>query len=85
MVQSLDSGAEITIMDVELFWRVAAVAELKRSQLIGFLRHDCKDFSLDGHISASKIAITIYVNLDAANQLLLGEGVCTGNKHHSLC
>lgn len=82
----IDSGAEITIINGKLFGKVAAVAWLKRSQLKPPDRipktYDRKAFTLDGRVELDvcfngiTMRTPIYIKLDAADQLLLGEGVC---------
>ena len=79
----IDSGAEISIINGKLFRKIAAVARLKRSQLKPPDQipktYDRKVFQLDGRLDLD-IGLTmrtpVYVKLDAADQLLLGEGVC---------
>ena len=82
----VDSGAEITIINGKLFGRIAAVARLKKSRLKPADRvprtYDRKTFTLDGRLDLDicfdgvTMRTPIYVKLDAADQLLLGEGVC---------
>ena len=82
----VDSGAEITIINGKLFGRIAAVARLKKSRLKLADRvprtYDRKTFTLDGRLDLDicfdgvTMRTPIYVKLDAADQLLLGEGVC---------
>ena len=80
------SGAEITIMNGRLFAKVAAVARLKKSQLKPPDRvpktYDRRVFPLDGRLDLDisfdgiTMQTPIYIKNDAADQLLLGEGVC---------
>ena len=82
----VDSGAEITIMNRRFFAKVAAVARLKKSQLkppdrvpkTYYRRVFTLDGRLDLNISFDGITMQtpIYIKIDAADQLLLGEGVC---------
>ena len=82
----VNSGAEITIINGKLFGRIAAVARLKKSRLKLADRvprtYDRKTFTLDGRLDLDicfdgvTMRTPIYVKLDAADQLLLGEGVC---------
>ena len=82
----VDSGAEITIMNGKLLERIAAVTRLKKSRLKPADRiprtYDRKIFTLDGRLDLDvcfngvTMNTPIYVKLDAADQLLLGEGVC---------
>ena len=82
----VDSGAEITIMNGKLFARTAAVARLKKSQLKPPDRipktYDRRVFSLDGRVDLDisfngiTMRTPIYIKVEAADKLLLGEGVC---------
>ena len=82
----IDSGADITIMGGDLFRRVAAAAQLRRSSLKKPDRvprtYDRKTFSLDGCVDldvtfdGTTMKTPIYVKADAPEQLLLAEGVC---------
>ena len=82
----INSGAEISIINGKLFRKIAAVARLKRSQLKPPDRipktYDRKVFQLDGRLDLDicfdglTMRTPVYVKLDAADQLLLGEGVC---------
>ena len=82
----IDSGADITIMGSKLFKRVAAVARLKKRQLLPADKvprtYDQRPFQLDGRLDlevsfGDKIMCTpIYIKMDAHDQLLLSEGVC---------
>jgi hypothetical protein len=69
-----------------LFKRVAAQARLRKSQLLKPDRtpytYDGKPFALDGRMQLDltfkdrTIQTTIYLKMDATDQLLLSEGVC---------
>ena len=69
-----------------MFGRIAAVARLKKSRLKPADRvprtYDRKTFTLNGRLDLDicfdgvTMRTPIYVKLDAADQLLLGEGVC---------
>ena len=82
----VDSGAENTIMNGKLFARIAAVARLKKSQLKPPDRipktYDRRVFSLDGRVDLDisfngiTMCTPIYIKVEAADKLLLGEGVC---------
>ena len=82
----LDSGADISIMGGELFRKVVAVAKLKKR---GLQRpdktprdYDQTPFTLDGRLeldisfAGTTMRTTVYVKMDAPDQLLLSEGVC---------
>ena len=81
----IDTGADITIMANELFKKVACTAKLRKKK---FHKPDCtphtydrKPFQLHGKIEleiafAGKALLTsVYVKMDAHDQLLLSEGV----------
>ena len=82
----VDSGADITIMGKELFKQVASVCMLRKRDFKKPDRipktYDRTTFSLDGRMSleiefeGNKMNTTIYVKMDAYDQLLLSEGVC---------
>ena len=82
----IDSGAEITIINGKLFARIAAVAHLKKSRLKPPDRipktYDRWAFALDGRMDLDvtfdgvTMRTPIYIKIDAADQLLLGEGIC---------
>ena len=82
----VDSGADITIIGGSLFKRIATVAKLKKKQLKPPDKqpktYDGKPFSLDGRINLEVafndkvMTTTVYIKLDAKEQLLLSEGVC---------
>ena len=78
-----DTGADITIMGVELFKKVASVAQLKKSAFkkpdkIPYT-YDHQPFSLDGKLELDTIfdnhtmRTPVYVKIDAQE---LSEGVC---------
>ena len=82
----IDTGADITIMGGELFAQVAAAARLHKKD---FRKPDKtprtyirKPFRLDGCIDLDilfderTMKTTVYVKMDAQEQLLLSEGVC---------
>ena len=83
----IDSGAEITIINGKLFARIAAVARLKKSRLKPPDRipktYDRRVFTLDGRMDLDigfdgiTMRTPIYIKVDAVDQLLLGEGVCS--------
>ena len=82
----IDSGADITIVGGDLFRRIVAVEKVKKRQFkpVDKLSHtyDRRPFHLDGKIdvditfTGTTMKTTVYVKLDAAEQLLLSEGVC---------
>ena len=82
----IDSGADITIMGGTLFKRVAAQAKLRKSQLLKANKipytYDGKPFMLDGLLQLDvtfedhTINTTVYLKMDANEQLLMSEGVC---------
>ena len=82
----VDTVADITIMGGKLFALVAAAAKLRKRD---FRKpdqvprnYDGKDFHLDGCMEMDLmfqhiiLATTVYVKMDAIDQLLLSEGVC---------
>ena len=85
----INTRADITIMGGELFKRVAAAAAA-RLRKRDFKKPDCvphtydrKQFELHGRMDLEisfdgKVLRTpIYIKMDAHNQLLLAEGVCS--------
>ena len=82
----IDTGAEITIMGGDLFRQVAAASKLKKSQFKAPDKtprtYNQQTFHLDGRIAMDisfgdrTMNTTVYVKMDAPEQLLLGEGVC---------
>ena len=83
---TIHSGSDITIIGRDLFRRIAAVARLRKSQLLKPDKipktYDGKTFRLDGRIDldisfdGTTMKTPLYVNLDAPEPLLLAEGVC---------
>ena len=83
----IDTGADITIMGGELFKKVAFTAKLRKKNFHKPDRtphtYDRKPFQLHGKIEleiafAGKTLLTsVYVKMDAHDQLLLSEGVCS--------
>ena len=82
----VDSGADISIMGGKLFKQVAAVARLHKRD---FQRpdktprgYDRKPFHIDGKVNLDicfqdkSMNTSVYVKMDAPEQLLLSEGVC---------
>ena len=82
----IDSGAEITIMGGDLFKKVATVNKLKKKD---FKKPDKvpktysrQTFTLDGRMELEiafgekSIRTSVYIKMDAYDQLLLSEGVC---------
>ena len=82
----VDSGADITIIGGEMFKRVAAVAKLHKKDFKPPdkkpVNYDQKPFIIDGRVDLDvafqgrSIRAPVYVKMDAAEQLLLSEGVC---------
>ena len=82
----IDTGADITIMGQELFARVAAAARLRKKNFRKPDKvprtYDRKTFRLDGcmdmdiSFADKTLSTTVYVKMDAHEQLLLSEGVC---------
>ena len=78
----IDSGADITIMGKELFKTIASVRKLKKKDFKKPDKYSRQPFTLDGRMEleitfADKVmTTTVYVKMDAADQLLLSEGVC---------
>ena len=83
----IDTGADITIMGGELFKKIVKAARLKKKD---FKQPDCtlcaydrKKFKLHGRMDLEvtfdgKMLVTpIYIKMDAHDQLLLSEGVCS--------
>ena len=82
----VDTAADITIMGGKLFALVATVAKLRKRN---FRKpdnvprnYDGTEFHLDGCMEmdltfqGKTLATTVYVNMDAMDQLLLSKGVC---------
>lgn len=82
----IDTGADITIIGGELFARVAAAAHLRKKDFRKpdktprtyvrepFHLSGCIDLDISFHEKTMKT--TVYVKMDAQEQLLLSEGVC---------
>ena len=83
----IDTGADITIMGRELFKKIAKAAKLKKKNFKQPDRTPCtydrKQFKLHGKMDLEisfdgKMLVTpIYIKMDAHDQLLLSEGVCS--------
>ena len=83
----IDTGADITIMGGELFKKVATTARLRKKNFRKPDRtphtYDCKPFQLHGKMElevafAGKVLLTsVYIKMDAHDQLLLSEEVCS--------
>ena len=82
----IDNGADITIMNAQLFQKVAAVARLKKRSFrkpdrVPFT-YDQKPFALDGKVELDitfddkTMSTGIYIKMDSPGPLLLSEGVC---------
>lgn len=82
----VDTGADITIMGPELFAGVAAAAKLRKRnfQKPDKVPRTCnwKTFRLDGcmdmdiSFADKTMRTTVYMKMDARDQLLLSEGAC---------
>ena len=82
----IDTGADITIIGGELFKRVATIARLKKCHFRKADKiprtYDQRIFKLDGCMDlevtfdGKTMCTPIYIKIDAADQLLLSEGVC---------
>ena len=82
----IDSGADITIINGDLFQRVATVAHLKKSTFKKPDRipvtYDQKPFTLDGRMDlditfdGKTMRTAVYIKMDSRDPLLLSEGVC---------
>jgi len=82
----IDTGADITIMGQELFARVAAAAKLRKKNFRKADKvprtYDRKTFHLDGcmdmdlSFAEKTMRTTVYIKIDAHDQLLLSEGIC---------
>ena len=83
----IDTGADITIMNGTLLKKVAATAKLKKKQLKKADKcprtYDRRQFSLDGRLDLDitfgekTMSTPIYLKMDAHDELLLSEGVCS--------
>ena len=81
----VDTAADITIIGGKLFKKVASVARLKKKNLKPADKipraYDQRPFSLDGRMELvltfgeKEISTQVYIKVDAADQLLLSEGV----------
>ena len=82
----VDTAADITIMGGKLFALVASVARLRKRNFRKPDKiprnYDGREFCLDGCMEMDisfedrTLATTVYIKMDAADQLLLSEGVC---------
>ena len=82
----IDTGADITIIGGKLFERVATVARLRKRHFKKPDKiprtYDQKTFTLDGRMDLEitfddkTMCTPVYIKMDAADQLLLSEGVC---------
>ena len=82
----IDSGADITIMNGDMFKKVAAIARLKKKAFKAADKtsygYDNKPFTLNGRIDLDitfaecTMRTTVYLKMDAHDPLLLSEGVC---------
>ena len=82
----IDSGADITIMNGDIFKKVAVIARLKKKAFKSPDKtpygYDNKLFKLDGRIdlditfAGRTMRTTVYLKMDARDPLLLSEGVC---------
>ncbi len=82
----VDTAADITIVGAEAFKRIAFVAKLRRRDFKPADKtprtYDQKAFHLDGRVELDvtfqehTMKTTVYVKMDAKEQLLLSEGVC---------
>ena len=83
----IDTGADITIMGGELFKKISNIVRLKKKDFKKPDRiphaYDHKEFKLHGRMDLEisfddKVVKTpIYIKMDAHDQLLLSEGVCS--------
>ena len=81
----MDTAADITIIGENLFQKVASLARLKKKNLKPADKipraYDQHPFTLDGHMELvitfgeKEISMQVYIKVDAADQLLLSEGV----------
>ena len=81
----IDTAADITIIGGNLFRKVASVARLKKKDLKPADKipraYDQRPFTLDGRMELvitfgeKEISTQVYIKVDAADQLLLSEGV----------
>ena len=82
----IDSGADITIINADLFKNIAAATKLRKKAFkqpdkVPYT-YDQKSFKLDGCIDLDisfdgcTMCTPVYIKMDAKDQLLLSEGVC---------
>ena len=95
----IDTGADITIMGQDLFAKVVAAARLHKKNFRKLDKvprtYDQKTFHLDGcmdmdlSFADKTMRTTVYIKMDAHDQLLLSEGVCRQlgivSYHPSVC
>ena len=91
----VDTAADIMIIGGNLFRKVASVARLKKKNLKPTdeipRAHDQHPFTLDGRIELmitfgeKEISMQVYIKVDAADQLLLSEGVSRNCGASSQC
>ena len=82
----VDTGADITIIGAQLFKKIAAVAMLKKRNFRTADKtphgYDRRPFELHGRMELTlsfdgkEMKTMVYIKMDAADQLLLSEGVC---------
>ena len=85
----IDSDADITIINADLFKNIEATAKLRKKAIkqpdkvpLPYT-YDQKPFQLDGHIDLDissdgcTMCTPVYAKMDAKDQLLLSEGVCS--------
>ena len=77
----IDIGADITIMGGDLFKKVASVARLhkrdfKRPDKVP-VTYNNQQFQLNIAFGETTIRTPVYLKMDAQEQLLLSEGVCS--------
>ena len=84
----VDTAADITIMGGKLFALVASAARLKKKDFRKpdkvprnydgreFQLDGCMDMDMDITFEGKNLATTVYIKMNAIDQLLLSEGVC---------
>ena len=80
----IDSGVDITIINGDLFQRVAIVARLKKSAFkkADRIPYNQKPFTLHGRMDlditfvGKTIRTAVFMKMDSCDRLLLSEGVC---------
>ena len=82
----VDTGADITIIGAQLLKKIAAVAKLKKRNFKTADKtphgYDRRPFELHGRMELTlsfdgkEMKTMVYIKMDAADQLLLSEGVC---------